>query len=661
MSLASIPLIELNKSVSAPLSGTDSHEASDLGDIFLNILTAPGDLKAKKGQIADYSVSEDAEKTENLAKIIAKLYGSDLLEESDLLLEGTGKLKELENQITAFDLQNANNKHQSDTNEKSVERQNQDVEALLSLIADFRKQITKIDENKLGLASSSNQELPLEIPTKKNGVEFKPMKLPDHSRTVNAVYPNETSPLNFSFTTPRIELVEITDNTEEDETLISLKHGVNLDSKSKSTLFDAGKAISSILEEEIVMRPVSEGLEKSPKTSTDIGSEAVPARPNVKDKMISSQITAKNISEKPLGFQGQQNGSKALPISNRETNPISTHTPEKELNTPKAGGHQNVEKASDKVTKQVSLFKKNERASEPYIQSIKETNVKLGPNERGASNSKTSPSTLMYQTTLNSGSDTNAYKVFAEDAFRLPSAKLSVQKKPIIGQFNANFAANKVADSFTRAINSLDISQSSKNWTNKVRIKESSFETSSARPITVQPNSSTSIGSNSPSLEMLEKWVDSQLDLNSRGWVSNLSKSMLSALSRGQQRLTFTLSPESLGKVNVTFAHGTKGLDIRINAERQATASLIGDAEAKLVANIEASGQRVASVTCSSSNSFENAYQSSQNSNSDANRENSNENRKSQSTAPDQSTETSDSTETVGKSNDDDTIINITI
>ena len=267
----------------------------------------------------------------------------------------------------------------------------------------------------------------------------------------------------------------------------------------------------------------------------------------------------------------------------------------------------------------------------------------------------------MYPTTLNSGSDANTYKVFAEDAFRLPTAELSAQKKPIISQFNINFAANKVADSFNRAINSLDNSQSSKNRTNKVRVEEFSFETSSARPITVQPNSSTSIGSNSPSLEMLEKWVDSQLDLNSRGWVSNLSKSMLSALSRGQQRLTFTLSPESLGKVNVTFAHGTKGLDIRINAERQATASLIGDAEAKLVANIEAAGQRVASVTCSSSNSFENAYQSGQNSNSDANRENSNENRKSQSTAPDQSTEKSDSTETVGKSNDDDTIINITI
>ena len=531
----------------------------------------------------------------------------------------------------------------------------------MSLIADFRKQITKIDENKLGLASSSNQEPPLEIPAQKNGVALKPLKLPDHSRTVNAVYPNETPPLNFSFITPRTELVEIIDKTDKDETLIPLKHGANLDSKSTNTLFDAGKVNSSILEEEIVMRPVAEGLEKSPKTSKDIGSEAVPTKPNFKDKMISSQITAKNIPENPLGSQGQQNGSKALPLSNRETKPISTHTPEKELTRPKTGGHQNLEKASDQVAKQVSLVEKNERASEPNIQSIKETNAKLGPNERGASNSKTSPSTLMYPTTLNSGSDANTYKVFAEDAFRLPSAELSVQKKPITGQFNINFAANKVADSLSRAINSLDNSQSSKNWTNKVRVEESSFETSFARPITVQPNSSTSIGSNSPSLEMLEKWVDSQLDLNSRGWVSNLSKSMLSALSRGQQRLTFNLSPESLGKISVTFAHGTKGLDIRINAERQATASLIGDAEAKLVANIEAAGQRVASVTCSSSNSFENAYQSGQNSNSDANRENSNENRKSQSTAPDQSTENSDSTETVGKSNDDDTIINITI
>ena len=420
-------------------------------------------------------------------------------------------------------------------------------------------------------------------------------------------------------------------------------------------------ANSSILEEKIVMRPVAEGLEKSPKTNKDIDPDAVLTRSNAKDKMISSQITAKNISENPIDSQGQQSGSNALPLSNRENKAISTHTPEKELTRPKTGEHQNLEKASDQVAKQVSPVEKNERTSEPNIQSIREANVKLGPSQIGASNSKTSPSTVLYSTTLNSASDANTYKVFVEDAFRLPSAELSVQKKPITGQFNINFAANKVADSLSRAINSLDNSQSSKNWTNKVRIEESSFETSFARPITVQPNSSTSIGSNSPSLEMLEKWVDSQLDLNSRGWVSNLSKSMLSALSRGQQRLTFNLSPESLGKISVTFAHGTKGLDIRINAERQATASLIGDAEAKLVANIEAAGQRVASVTCSSSNSFENAYQSGQNSNSDANRENSNENRKSQSTAPDQSTENSDSTETVGKSNDDDTIINITI
>ena len=136
---------------------------------------------------------------------------------------------------------------------------------------------------------------------------------------------------------------------------------------------------------------------------------------------------------------------------------------------------------------------------------------------------------------------------------------------------------------------------------------------------------------------------------------------MLSALSQGQQKLTITLSPESLGKLNVTFATGVKGLDIRINAERQATAALIGDSEAKLVSNIEASGQRVASVTCSSSNSFENAYNSSQNSSSNRNNENSDENRKSQTREPEQSVEKADSDETVGKSNDDDTIVNITI
>ena len=93
--------------------------------------------------------------------------------------------------------------------------------------------------------------------------------------------------------------------------------------------------------------------------------------------------------------------------------------------------------------------------------------------------------------------------------------------------------------------------------------------------------------------ERLERWIDTQLDLTSRGWVNNLAKTMVSAINRGQQRLMLALSPPSLGRINIVFNAKSTGLDLRIHAERKATLSLLGDAEIKLVSNLENAGHKV--------------------------------------------------------------------
>ena len=382
---------------------------------------------------------------------------------------------------------------------------------------------------------------------------------------------------------------------------------------------------------------------------------------NLVDKIALSQTATESEPKRPLVDRGDIHGKQTISFSTQERKNLKTEKSEKAPSAMKTDGNQNVGQTSEQTAKKISLGNGNKSKFDAVIKSPNEKNIKNTTIIKGSENADQKPVLEERQPTLNVISDPQKYKAFSDDAFRLRSPEMRSTKSSLKGRDKTSFAVSEVTASFTQAIGFSNKSQSSRNAASEVKFEQASVEILAPRPLTVQANSSTASGSNSPSLEILEKWVDSQLDLNSRGWVSNLSKSMLSALARGQQRLTFTLSPESLGKVNVTFAHGVKGLDIRINAERQATASLIGDAEAKLVSSIEAAGQRVASVTCSSSNSFESAYNSSQNSSSNANSENSGENPKSQTSKPGQSVEKADSTETVGKSNDDDTIVNIMI
>ena len=680
MSLANIPLIELNKSVSTSFSGTNSCEESELGEDFSSILTGPLGQKNKKGQILDSPLSEDTQKSEKLTKLVAKLNNANALEQSDLLLEGALEFGGLENLIAEFESQGGKNISLSVAHENSVLENNKEVHDFLSLIADFRKQIIKTNESEIHLGSSSTLEPnPGEL-IQENRVEATPLNLPEHSRTANAAYPNEKLQLTFAKSDFPIELLAKPGSSEKLELSISSEHSTVLEADPDLSVIPIKLETSISLEHSAgVQDELTEATDTSTPEEKIVKLSSLPAtvkekqvigdpQPkntvtdrNLVDKIALSQTTTESEPKRPLVDRSDIHGKQTVSFSTQERKNLKTEKSEKAPSAMKTDDNQNVGQTSEQTAKKISLGNGNKSKFDAVIKSLNGKNIKNTTTIKGSESADQKPVLEERQPTLNVISDPQKYKAFSDDAFRLRSPEMRSTKSSLKGRDKTSFAVSEVTASFTQAIGFSNKSQSSRNAASEVKFEQASMEILAPRPLTVQANSSTASGSNSPSLEILEKWVDSQLDLNSRGWVSNLSKSMLSALARGQQRLTFTLSPESLGKVNVTFAHGVKGLDIRINAERQATASLIGDAEAKLVSSIEAAGQRVASVTCSSSNSFESAYNSSQNSSSNANSENSGENPKSQTSKPGQSVEKANSTETVGKSNDDDTIVNIMI
>ena len=629
MSLANISLIDLNKSGSAPLGGINTHEGSKLGDIFLNLLK---DLKSSKNineQIANGHSAKDAEETEILAKFIAKFNSSKVFDQSNLILDEKNEFEGLEDLISAFKTQAENNNSFVVSHENSVEEQNKNVQAFLSLVADFTKQVTKKDEGEIYLEPGLGD-------TNQEGIEAKPLELPHHLRTPNAAYPNDKQ--QFSFSTSNLP-VQMHASIKDFEII---KPPTPLE-KTIGTEGELNK-INQI--EETVNLPTYEVKSiNRPFSRENAGGEPAKGGPILyKTSLgrgplgaVATEEVSQNEPSNPLDKQGNTYEEKAVSSSKQEVKTLNIQNSTKELSN------------------------KGRSGTEHYSSSLKEKNVEYDADEIGLTSSKNLRGVEERRLVANGAVDYTKYKAFSDDAFRPVALASQKQKTTPKSQVPASFAVDEVVTSFGQAMNFIDGSKLAKNRPLENQVAELAVESFTPRSLIAQPPNSTLTGSNSHSLETLEKWVDSQLDLNSRGWVSNLSKSMLSAVNRGHQRLTFTLSPESLGKVNVSFTQGINGLDIRISAERQATASLIGDAEAKLVLNIEAAGQRVASVTCSSSNSFENAYHSSQNSSSDTNRGNSDDNRKSKTGEPDQSSENANGAETVGKSNDDDTIINITI
>ena len=99
--------------------------------------------------------------------------------------------------------------------------------------------------------------------------------------------------------------------------------------------------------------------------------------------------------------------------------------------------------------------------------------------------------------------------------------------------------------------------------------------------------------------QLLDKWVDSHLDLNARGWTQTLARNVISALRTGQQQIALTLTPVSLGKMHIAFGRSESGLDVKIQAERKATVSLFGESEGKIISSLETAGYRVTSLSCS--------------------------------------------------------------
>ncbi|MDB2609751.1 flagellar hook-length control protein FliK [Paracoccaceae bacterium] len=131
-----------------------------------------------------------------------------------------------------------------------------------------------------------------------------------------------------------------------------------------------------------------------------------------------------------------------------------------------------------------------------------------------------------------------------------------------------------------------------------------------AQDLSALPHSISPLNSASPQLaqtqtapqtsgQLLDKWVDSHLDLNARGWTQALARNVISALRTGQQQIALTLSPASLGKMHIAFGRNESGLDVKIQAERKATVSLFGESEGKIISSLETAGYRVTSLSCS--------------------------------------------------------------
>ena len=131
-----------------------------------------------------------------------------------------------------------------------------------------------------------------------------------------------------------------------------------------------------------------------------------------------------------------------------------------------------------------------------------------------------------------------------------------------------------------------------------------------AQDLSALPHSISPLNSASPQLaqtqtapqttgQLLDKWVDSHLDLNARGWTQTLARNVISALRTGQQQIALTLSPASLGKMHIAFGRTESGLDVKIQAERKATVSLFGESEGKIISSLETAGYRVTSLSCS--------------------------------------------------------------
>ena len=82
----------------------------------------------------------------------------------------------------------------------------------------------------------------------------------------------------------------------------------------------------------------------------------------------------------------------------------------------------------------------------------------------------------------------------------------------------------------------------------------------------------------------------------SKSWGEKLIEKIEKSIVDGIEKIELSLSPKSLGKLNVTINMQDSVAKINIVAESSSVAALLGEAEAKLSQMMEATGLKLASL-----------------------------------------------------------------
>ena len=190
-----------------------------------------------------------------------------------------------------------------------------------------------------------------------------------------------------------------------------------------------------------------------------------------------------------------------------------------------------------------------------------------------------------------------------------PNIKLSAQRPEVLPKLQTitDFSARAVEAMVSQNLGTARKTTASET-TSTVPFAVMNAETGAMQQSSSPSNPQNAGAQTQSGADRLEKWIDGRLDLTSRGWVNNLAKTMASAINRGQQRLALALSPPSLGRINIVFNARSVGLEVRIHAERKATLSLLGDAQAKLVSNLENAGHKVNNLSYAEMETSENNF-----------------------------------------------------
>ena len=721
MSLANIPFFKLLKPVAALGSDAVSSDQNIINDQFFDILTAPqNSMPQEKVSIthdnhailATRSGVEPEEGPQDIVAFLSQLKNAAASEQAELLLQKAHEFGGLDKLVAEFEknfLNPSSSPHAQDENGF----QNQKFSSFLSLVAEFREgnpsEPPKANNDTTVLAKQDDKAQSID----KHLVAPQLPELPKFSRTANLVLPishkasaiavkdlppevalpptllnavpsnDQTNPQSFDHADTKTQSRTASDSLKESKQIPGFSHQL---SNGKTQINLAPQASDHKIASESSLNIVQSSTQKHSdikETKTEIASlktqgeglraperaENVGVRNTFSNRFVSNVLNQKEKAKAEI--QTAQSKELTGKLSHRE------QTAKAEIQTPS-------------IKEPTRYLSHREQTANAEVQTTlrKELIPNSGPKEQKPENRP--QQSISYRKTLENAfeskvldstspkanqeiksepkiiSDSQRVNTFTVETFRISLAEIKGQsigqtKAKSKGKVENSAITDTVVKSFSRAIDTSIETPLQRTLEKKSVVENFSFDLTMYRSNNAHISSAATNSNILPSLENLEKWIDSHLDLNSRGWVTKLSKSILSALSSGQQRLTFMLSPESLGKINVSFVNNISGLDIKISTERQATAALIGDSEAKLVSSIEVTGQRVSSLSCSSSNSFEQGYNSHQSASSNTNRENSEKRNESQKREAENRFDNNEPTETIGKSTDDDTIVNITI